>query len=657
MTSTESPPRSAVRLFAVYAAVSAVAVLLMGLALASSYRSEANRRGVAEGASEAQIVASTAVEPLLDGSKLEAPLPASTVAALTALSRDQDTIARLRVRDLDGRVIFSNDQSGLSSAVESDAIEAAEGHVEASLTRLNSDANDSGPLGDQVVEVYRPLVAGPDHATVGVLEIYLPYAAIRADIDAGMHGLYTNLVLGLLALYVLLAGLSLATTRGLRQHARTNAYLAEFDQLTGLPNRRVFSRRVGALTDGRGAAFGAVAVIDLDRFKDVNDSLGHPNGDELLLRLGLRLAEAVRPGDTVARLGGDEFGVVLARVVSESEATAALERLLRVMEQPLELAGLPITPEASIGFALFPDDGEDPEKLLQHADVALDLAKIGENLNVRYAPEQDDYDSDRLALVGELRGALGNEELVLHYQPKLDLTDGRVTAVEALIRWNHPRRRLLMPDAFLPVAEQTGLIEPLTQWVVATALRQVVDWSASGCDLAVAVNVSARNLSQAVFADTVLAALAVHDVAATSMTIEITETALLTDVPRATDNLLRLAAAGVPVSVDDFGRGQTSLGYLSQLPLHELKIDKSFVTDLLQVDAHAAIVRSVVELSHNLGYVVVAEGVEDAETLERLVDMGCDVVQGYGIARPMPADAVLGWLAARDSVSDGLASV
>jgi diguanylate cyclase (GGDEF)-like protein len=479
---------------------------------------------------------------------------------------------------------------------------------------------------------------------VGVLEIYLPYAPIRADIASGMRGLYINLALGLLALYLVLAGLSLATTRRLRAHARTNAYLAEYDQLTGLPNRRVFSRRIGELTDAKGGSFGAVALIDLDRFKDVNDSLGHPNGDELLVRIGRRLTEAVRPGDTVARLGGDEFGIVLTRVVSEAEAITALERLLRVIGEPLELAGLPITPEASVGFAVCPDDGDDADRLLQHADVAVHLAKVGRTGIVRYTPEQDDYDSDRLALVGELRHALASDELVLYYQPQLALGDDDVHAVEALIRWNHPRRGLLMPDAFLPVAEQTGLIDPLTDWVVEQALRQIVAWSEAGTDLSVAVNVSARNLPHPSFADRVLAALAIHDVPAASMTVEITETALLTDVTRARDNLVRLASAGVPVSVDDFGRGQTSLGYLSQLPLHELKIDRSFVTDLLADDAHAAIVRSVVDLSHNLGYVVVAEGVEDDETLERLREMGCDNVQGYCIARPMPAAAILHWV-------------
>ena len=324
----------------------------------------------------------------------------------------------------------------------------------------------------------------------------------------------------------------------------------------------------------------------------------------------------------MARLGGDEFGVILNRVVSEDEATVALHRLLAALGQPLDIAGLPLTPEASIGFALIPDDGADAETLMQHADVAMYLAKVGHIGVVRYDPAQDDYDSDRLGLVAELRRAIGNDELVLHYQPKETLTDGSVRAVEALIRWNHPRHGLLFPDAFLPVAEQTGLIDALTDWVVDAALQparrvgastgSTCPWPSTSppatCPTPASPSGSRRRSCAS-------------PVPTGSLIVEITETALLTDVERATDNLVRLAACGVPVSIDDFGRGQTSLGYLSRLPLHELKIDRSFVTDLLVDAAHAAIVRSVVELSHNLGLVVVAEGVEDEATLARLREL------------------------------------
>jgi diguanylate cyclase len=640
-------PRSAVRLFAVYAALSAVVVVLLGLTLAASYRSEATRRGLGEGVAESQIVATTAVEPLLDGRDLRGGLDPATVRALRTIATDANGITRLRVRDLDGRVIFTSDGSGLGEAPEDSALAAAGGKVEAELNRLNSDANDTGPVGQEVVEVYRPLVAGPNQTRVGVLEVYLPYEPIRADIAQGLNQLYVHLAVGLAALYLILAGLSLAVTRRLRQHARTNAHLAQYDQLTGLPNRANFRRRLSELTES-GHKFGAVALIDIDRFKEVNDSLGHHNGDELLMRIGQRLNEHARSGDTVARLGGDEFGVIMQNIVSEDEALAELRRLLEVLSQPIEIAGLPLTPEASVGLALCPDDGADADALLQHADVAMYLAKVGHSVVVRYDPAQDDYDSDRLALVAELRRALGNDELVLHYQPKASLADDAIRSVEALVRWNHPRHGLIYPDAFLPVAEQTGLIDGLTDWVIGEALRQVARWNDVGIHVSIAVNVSARNLCHVEFAGRVQAALSHARVPVGSLIVEITETALLTDVDRATHNLVRLAAMGVPVSIDDFGRGQTSLGYLSRLPLHELKIDRSFVTDLLRDDAHAAIVRSVVELSHNLGLVVVAEGVEDDATWQRLRDLSCDLAQGYVLARPMSADDLMDWLSVRE---------
>ena len=653
MARSATATRSATRLFLVYAAVSAVPVLLLGLVLASSYHSEADRRGLDEGRSQAAVIASTAIEPLLTSADLRGGIDPATLGRIDTVADRAvaaGVVMRLRIRDLNGNVVYSQDGSGMTETPEGDALEAAEGHVHAEITHLNADANDSGPLGAQVVEVYQPLSGGSAGTRVGVLEVYLPYEPIRQDIAAGLSTLYRDLAVGLLALYVVLAGLSLATTRRLQQQARRNLYLAEHDQLTGLPNRRQFLARIGELTDSPAGTRAAVAVLDLDRFKEVNDSLGHDNGDQLLVRLGERLAAAVRPGDVVARLGGDEFGLVLARVTSEADATAALERLIAAVGQPVQVGGLPLAPEASVGFVLLPEDGDTPDVLLQRADIAMYVAKASHAGAVRYDSAQDHYDADRLAVVGELRRALAEDELVLHYQPKLNMADGSVTAVEALVRWNHPRHGLLYPDAFLPLAEQTGLIDPLTDWVVTAALTQMRAWSGAAAELSVAVNVSARNLSQASFADRVLAAVALSGLAPARLVLEITETALFTDVERATVGLSRLDSAGVMISLDDFGQGQTSLGYLSRLPLHELKVDRAFVTDMTREPTNAAIVRSLVELAHNLGFVVVAEGVEDAHTLGALAEMGCDFAQGYLMARPMPADAVPDWMAAHQPV-------
>jgi diguanylate cyclase len=648
MARSATATRSATRLFLVYAAVSAVPVLLIGLVLAGSYRSEADRRGLEEGRAQAAVIASTAIEPLLTSADLRSGMPADVRTAIDNVADravDSGVVMRLRVRDLNGDVVYSQDGSGLEEAPEGDAVEAAEGHVHSEITRLNADSNDSGPLGPQVVEVYMPLSGGSAGTRVGVLEVYLPYDPIRTDIASGLQTLYRDLAVGLLVLYLVLAGIALVTTRRLQQQARRNAYLAEHDQLTGLPNRRRFLTAIADLTDAPADSRGAVAVLDMDRFKDVNDSLGHDNGDELLVRLGERLTAAVRPGDVVARLGGDEFGIVLARVTSENDALAALDRLRAAVGEPVQVGGLPLAPEVSIGFALLPDDGASPDVLLQRADIAMYVAKAGHAGVVRYDPAQDHYDAERLAVVGELRRALADGELVLHYQPKLRLSDGTVDAVEALVRWNHPRHGLLYPDSFLPLAEQTGLIDPLTDWVVAAALEQMRQWAGAAAGLTVAVNVSARNLSQQSFADRILGAVALSGLEPGRLVLEITETALFTDVERATASLHRLDGAGVPISLDDFGQGQTSLGYLSRLPLHELKVDKAFVTDLTRVETNAAIVRSLIELAHNLGFVVVAEGVEDARTLTALGDMGCDFAQGYLMARPMPAADVPGWMA------------
>jgi EAL domain-containing protein (putative c-di-GMP-specific phosphodiesterase class I) len=304
-----------------------------------------------------------------------------------------------------------------------------------------------------------------------------------------------------------------------------------------------------------------------------------------------------------------------------------------------------VSAEASFGYALAPADGTDVDTLLRRADVAMYLAKESRTGHARYDSVRDHYDAGKLALVAELRRAIEGGELVLHYQPKAWVRSGEVCAVEALVRWEHPQRGLVPPDAFLPVAEQTGLIEPLTRWVLRTALEQVRRWGDEFESLTMSVNISARNLGRADFADTVLTALEAAGVPAHRLVLEITETALLADPETAAHVLSLVSAAGVRVSIDDFGQGHTSLGYLSTLPLHELKIDKSFVADLPVNSGHAAIVRSIVELGHNLGLQVVAEGVETDQIVDVLAAVGCDIAQGYLLARPMPPDELPGWLA------------
>jgi diguanylate cyclase (GGDEF)-like protein len=628
------------RLFLTYAGASLVSVALLGLVLSVALAGEAQTRGVAEGQAEATLVARTAIEPQLDGRPLAEPLPATEVRALRKLTDrviGSGSVVRLRLRDTAGHVVYSDDGSGFGGAIEDEALDAAHGAAVALLTRLNSDRNDTGPAGPRVVEVYLPVSTGG--AVLGVLEIYLPYAPIARDVSGGLRTLYLVLGTGLAALWAILATISASTMRRM-------AHLAEHDALTGLPNRTLFQRRAAAAVEAarRDGGSAAVVLADVDRFKEVNDTLGHHNGDALLRELGTRLAAAVRSGDTVARLGGDEFGLVLPGI-GDDEVRTLLDRLRNALGAEAMVGTLPLSPEASFGYALAPADGTDVDTLLRRADVAMYLAKGTRSGTARYDRRRDHYDAGQLALVAELRRAIDADELVLHYQPKAELRTDRVCAVEALVRWQHPTRGLVPPDAFLPVAEQTGLIDSLTRWVLAAALTQVVAWGSAFDGLSVAVNVSARNLARADFADTVLGALAASGVPASRLVLEITETALMTDPEVAGDVLARLSMAGVRISVDDFGTGQTSLTYLSTLPLHELKIDKSFVGDLPENPAHAAIVRSVVDLGHNLGLQVVAEGVETRDIVALLIATGCDIAQGYLLARPMPAADLPPWLA------------
>ena len=625
-----------------HAAISLIPVLVLGAALALNFKSEAQRRGLSEGESQAALVAQTGVEPLFpEGHPVSTALTQPQREGLTRLASNK-TILRLRLRDLTAHVVWSGDDSGMKATPEDEAIEAAAGGPVAKLTHLNADANDEGPTGVPAVEVYRALEAGDPSHRIGVLEIYLPYAPINQEVSAGLHALYRDLGIGLGALYLTLLVISISMSRGLRQEVKFNAFLAEHDHLTDLPNRTLFHRRAAAaLKRAKRSQPVAIAIIDLDRFKDVNDTLGHHNGDRLLTELARRLDVNTRPEDTVARLGGDEFGVILTGATDPEEA---LWRLREVIDREVEVSGLPLSLESSVGYVVAPEDGNNVDDLLQRADVAMYVAKGAHSGVVRYDADQDDYDAAKLGLIAELRQAIDAGQLVLHYQPKAAIGDGKVEAVEALVRWEHPVRGLVYPDSFIPVAEQTDLIDKLTDWVLMTALEDVKTMGRRG-GLAVAVNVSARSLSKPDFAGRVQAALEEAGVPATRLIIEITETALISDPERAGAALAELDAAGVRVSIDDFGQGQTSLGYLSNLPVHELKIDKSFVFDMLTNPAHAAIVRSIVDLGHNLQLRVVAEGVETDAVLGGLRKAGCDVAQGYLLARPMPLAKLGEWLA------------
>lgn len=636
-------PRSVARILIGYGMLSLIPVSMLGWALGISYRHEAQRRGLAEGRSEALIVAQTGVQPLLGAQSLSAGLTPTETASLRQLvvrAVGDRHVLRLRLRDLSGQVVFSDDGSGFNKPPEDEVLRAAQGAVVALITRVNTDGNDTGPAGVASVEVYLPLFSESPARQVGVLEMYLPYAPISRDVASGMNMLYRNMALGLGLLWLLLLVASWTMSRGLRKQVSLNAFQAEHDSLTGLPNRLLFHRRAEvASRDSRGAV---LAIIDLDRFKEVNDTLGHRTGDELLAQIASRLASHIGLEDTVARLGGDEFGVILRGCTDPAGSLASI-RAIAVNE--LEVRGLPLAVEASIGYVVAPEDGTDVDTLLQRADMAMYAAKASHEGCVRYDESQNQYDAANLTLIAELRDAIDGGQLVLHYQPKTTLTDGRVEALEALVRWRHPRHGLLGPDRFLPLAEQTEIIDKLTAWVIGRAAADMAELKTSGTEISIAVNVSARNLSRDDFASRVAQIIERWGLAPTRLIVEITETALLVDPARAARVLSELSATGVRVSIDDFGSGQTSLGYLSALPVHELKIDRSFVDDMLMNHGHAAIVRSIIELGHNLAMRVVGEGVETVGVLNALRNLGCDVAQGFLFARPMPLDELELWLA------------
>lgn len=438
-------------------------------------------------------------------------------------------------------------------------------------------------------------------------------------------------------------------TEELGKRQQEQEWQAMHDALTGLPNRSMFMRRLHEAIEEAATANDHVAVMimDLNDFKEVNDTLGHHCGDLLLQEIGPRLQGVLREGDLIARLGGDEFGVVLGSVKELGTAVAIAERLLEALEMPLVLDGMAIDVTASIGIAVYPTHSEDVETLLRRADVAMYAAKESHAAYEIYTPSRDRYSPSRLSLLSNIRPALENEEFVVYFQPKVDLSTLAVSGMEALIRWEHPERGLIPPDEFIPLLERSVLIRPITLFVLGKALSQWGRWAEEGFDLHVAVNLSVRSLLDVQLHEEVGELLDRWSVPADRLTLELTESSLMADSARAIGVLTRLSRLGVSLSVDDFGTGYSSLSHLRRLPIDEIKVDRSFVTNMRNDPNDALIVRATVDLGRNLGLDVVAEGVEDRETWEQLGDMGCHLAQGYYVSRPLPRAEMTKWLRRR----------
>jgi len=426
-------------------------------------------------------------------------------------------------------------------------------------------------------------------------------------------------------------------------------HLAYYDALTDLPNRTLFQNRLEQEVHqaSRGASPLAVMLMDLDTFKEINDTLGHLMGDAVLREIGHRLAAGLRESDTVARLGGDEFAVMLPNV-GRAGAELAARKLLALVQEPLSVEGVNLDVHSSVGIALFPDHGTEAETLIQRADVAMYVAKQDRSGFEVYAPELDLHSPERLALMGDFRHAISRNELRVHYQPKMNLKSNQIFGVEALVRWQHPELGLIMPDRFIPMAEQTGAVRPLTLWMLERALQQCLEWRRQGVNLIAAVNLSPRNLQDTELPERVRSLLDLQGAPPEMLELEITESVIMSDPLRALQVLTRLNKMGLRLAVDDFGTGYSSFSYLRKLPVHEIKIDKSFIDDMAQ-HHDEVIVQSTIELAHNLGLTVVAEGVQDKETLDRLRELGCDAAQGEYLSAPLDGAGVLRWLRERES--------
>ena len=418
------------------------------------------------------------------------------------------------------------------------------------------------------------------------------------------------------------------------------------DALTTLPNRALFHDRLHTtlLSAQRSQQLFALVALDLDLFKEINDTLGHHAGDLVLQHVGQACGNILRDSDTVARVGGDEFMLLLPNVIDKESALLVAQRVLEAIKEPLQIGERLIEVSASLGVALFPEHGDDELALVTHSDAAMYEAKRQKLGVALYQVEMGEGKSEAVALKGELRRAIHDGEMVLHFQPKIDISSSLINGVEALVRWQHPRLGLLYPDKFIGLAELCGLIKPLTQEVLRLAMKQIQEWGSQGYSFPIAVNISAINLQDRDFPDSVAAMIAEYAVPSHRLELEVTETAIMTEPIVAIENIRKLSVLGIQMSIDDFGTGYSSMAYLQKLLVAKIKIDKSFVMDMGTHENDEVIVRSTIDLAHNLGLKAVAEGVESQAAWDKLRDLGCDSAQGYFMSKPLTAEHFLEWV-------------
>jgi len=647
-------------------------LMLAALALAMRHHS----RGLASstwldcavGSLGAASVLAVLLSPVLAGATLHTQLGASVVAVAYAML-DLLLVAAVTgiaaVRGVRGGDRWFLLVSGLMVFAAADVIFAL--RLQEGTYVIGTLLDAGWPLGLALIALYVDLATRSDKSAPQAKSATMDATALSVSVVSTAAGLGVLLVSSrtqLSTLAVGLAGVTLVastarTQVGLRQMRRMadlRRHDAVTDELTGLPNRRALyaearvrlvepERRERLVEPGSGDPQ-ALLMLDLDRFKEVNDSLGHHMGDQLLIQVGARLGEHLRVGDLLVRLGGDEFAVLLDGAGREQAATVAVE-LCAALTEPFDLEDIAVHSGVSIGIALFPDDGPDLSVLLRKADVAMFKAKASGCGHHVYGGADDADFAMRMRTVDELRRALISDELVVHYQPKVDLSTGEVHDVEALVRWNHPARGLVYPEGFLDLIEQAGLMRAMTRVVLATALNQAVAWQAAGRQLTIAVNLSASSLVDTDLPDEVADMLGARELPPGALRLEITEEFLMADRERARDILMRLRGHGIEISVDDFGTGYSSLSYLRDLPIDELKLDRSFVLPMMNDPRAAALVASTISLAHSLDLRMVAEGVESEVEYAELARLGCDQAQGYYLSRPVPVAELEHWLNSR----------
>jgi len=550
----------------------------------------------------------------------------------------------LELYSRDGRITYATNHR-LVGTKPADAAKAiatlGTGDVAKSVETIN---------GQKMLKVFVPVPFIGIDEPAGVLALSQDYAPITQAGRKGLLPVIGVLQLVLLTLYVSLFPLLRRVTARLRGQVEQIEKLALYDALTGLANRRLFHDRLEQAffaAQRTGSGF-SLMLLDLDRFKEINDTLGHQAGDAVLEHFAQRLKEVARASDTVARLGGDEFALVLQGAEDTTSALFVAERICRLLDEPFVIEGLTLQLETSIGIAMFPLHGDDAEQLLKRADIALYASKDS-HTPVVYAAEHDQHSADGLGLLAQIRQAIDDGELIVHFQPEVDLATGETRRIEALVRWEHPERGLLLPEAFIPLARQSAHVRPITRHVLDIALRQCREWHDAGIDVGVALNLAGRDLADARLEDEISDALRRYKLDPEQLELEIPESAVVSERGHVHKMLARLSERGVRIAVDDFGSGYASLSHLKQLPVDVLKIDQSFIENLGSGGDDDAIVRSTIDLAHSLGITVVAEGVETDEVLQRLRVLGCDLAQGFCLAHPAPPADVTAWLLGRKS--------